>query len=715
MELMIAYVALYSVFAITTATGLFLLRASDQKSRTFALATIAAGLWALLNGIYQQLPGTSSGLTIVANLSYIAAALIATGLVQFSKQFDSKRVKIPMLPSSVVWTGFLVTSVLCLVPGLVVSSIGIDKSIQTTPAIFGFVGYFGIGVLYFFSRIVAALLSSSGVLKQQIVLILIGSAISTLFGLLLNLVLPLTGNYAFVWSGPLFLTVFILFTGYAIVTTKLFDIQLVIKRAAAFSALVGFVVLIYAVAGFTLAGLFGFTPDSNATLFVNILLTLIVSVSIRPLRRWLSVKTDAIFFKQDYNEREVVRDLGIKLNSVIGLDEALEIVMQTLIGVLHLRHSVAYVFPQEGHESDQPVRILPVGYSQTQHLPLGEADGVRAYFTVNPLLVSASEIMNSGGSRSEAILSTVQAKLQSIEAEMIVPLYVDSQLIGLLALSEKQSGDKFSKQDLSLFKSISDQAISSIQKARLYESDQAKNEFVSVASHELITPISAIEGYIDYVLQPQEGKTPLEPRTKEYLDNVKSAVHRLSSQLKDLLDVSRIESGKMAIDYRSVDVGFVVRDTVNQLRFIAQEKKISVEIEVPADIPEIWADSDRTVQVIVNLLSNAIKYNRPEGSVLITGKLRKSDGMVEISVSDTGFGMKAEQMTHLFEKFYRIDSSKTVGIVGTGLGLYITKSIIERMGGTISVKSTENKGTTFTVALPSTKRIQATGLIASVA
>jgi signal transduction histidine kinase len=146
---------------------------------------------------------------------------------------------------------------------------------------------------------------------------------------------------------------------------------------------------------------------------------------------------------------------------------------------------------------------------------------------------------------------------------------------------------------------------------------------------------------------------------------------------------------------------------------VAQEKGITIEVQVPPDIPEVWADSDRTIQVIVNLLSNAIKYNRPNGSVRISGSLRKGDGMIEISVKDTGFGMKPEQMTHLFEKFYRVDSSKTVGIVGTGLGLYITKSIVERMGGQISVKSEENVGTTFTVVLPSTKRAQATGLTVS--
>jgi signal transduction histidine kinase len=708
---MIAYIALYIVAAIAGATSVILIRAGEKTSRSFALATLAAALWALLNGIYQHLPSASALLLPVANLSYVATILIGTALALFSQNFIGKESKGITITPTFLLVGLIVVGVLCLLPGVVIRDIDEKKSIITNPWVFVFAGYFAFTLGVFFVRLVLAFRRSFGIKRQQVLLILTGSALSTLFGLFFNLILPLTGDYGFVWSGPLFLLIFIFFTVYAIVTTQLFDIRLVIKRTFVFSALVSIIVLGYAVIGYITTSLLNLEPNTNEQLVVNIALTMIIAASIRPFRRWLSVKTDSIFFKQDYDERMVVHDLGVQLNAVIGLDEALEIVMQTLIRTLHLRHTVTYVFPQAGHEADQPVRILPVGYAQPQHLPLGEADGVRAYFQVNPLITSVRDITASGGGRSTAVLEAVQAKLTSIEAATIVPLHIDNQSIGLLCLSDKQSGDSLTKQDLNLLKSISDQMISSIQKARLYESDQAKNEFVSVASHELITPISAIEGYIDYVLQPQEGKTPLEARTKEYLDNVKSAVHRLSSQLKDLLDVSRIESGKMTMEYRSVDVGFIVRDTVNQLRFVAQEKGIEVKVEVPADIPEVWADSDRTVQVIVNLLSNAIKYNREKGSVLITGSLRKGDGMIEISVKDTGFGMKAEQMTHLFEKFYRVDSSKTVGIVGTGLGLYITKSIVERMGGQITVKSEEGAGTTFTVTLPSTKRAQATGLI----
>lgn len=675
---MIAYIALYIVAAIAGATSVILIRAGEKTSRSFALATLAAALWALLNGIYQHLPSASSLLLPVANLSYVATILIGTALALFSQNFIGKESKGITITPTFLLVGLIVVGMLCLLPGVVIRDIDEKKSIITNPWVFVFAGYFAFTLGVFFVRLVLAFRRSFGIKRQQVLLILAGSALSTLFGLFFNLILPLTGNYGFVWSGPLFLLIFIFFTVYAIVTTQLFDIRLVIKRTFVFSALVSIIVLGYAIIGYITTSLLNLEPNTNEQLAVNIALTMVIAASIRPFRRWLSVKTDSIFFKQDYDERMVVHDLGVQLNAVIGLDEALEIVMQTLIRTLHLRHTVTYVFPQAGHEADQPVRILPVGYAQPQHLPLGEADGVRAYFQLNPLITSVREITQIGGGRSGAVLESVQAKLQSIEAATVVPLQIEMQSIGLLCL---------------------------------YESDQAKNEFVSVASHELITPISAIEGYIDYVLQPQEGKTPLEARTKEYLDNVKSAVHRLSSQLKDLLDVSRIESGKMTMEYRSVDVGFIVRDTVNQLRFVAQEKGIEVKVEVPADIPEVWADSDRTVQVIVNLLSNAIKYNREKGSVLITGSLRKGDGMIEISVKDTGFGMKAEQMTHLFEKFYRVDSSKTVGIVGTGLGLYITKSIVERMGGQITVKSEEGSGTTFTVTLPSTKRAQATGLI----
>jgi len=276
--------------------------------------------------------------------------------------------------------------------------------------------------------------------------------------------------------------------------------------------------------------------------------------------------------------------------------------------------------------------------------------------------------------------------------------------IGLMLLSAKRSGEAYQPADLSLLEAVGHQAIIAIQRAKLYEGDQMKTQFVSIASHELLTPIAAIEGYLNAIVE--KNKDIMAPKTGEFLGNVNSAIHRLSTLVRDLLSVSRLESGRIDITPQAFDIGHSIKETAAQLEFVAKEKGITLKIEsLPAHLPEAYADPERTTQVLMNLVGNAIKYNRPNGSVTIGVEPTHHSNSLKISIQDTGIGMSHEQMSHLFEKFYRVASQETVGIVGTGLGLYITKSIVERMRGQITVKSVPNKGTTFSFILPVAKTV----------
>lgn len=269
--------------------------------------------------------------------------------------------------------------------------------------------------------------------------------------------------------------------------------------------------------------------------------------------------------------------------------------------------------------------------------------------------------------------------------------------VGLILLSSKLSGEPYNPQDLALLEVVGHQAITTIQRAKLYEGDQMKTQFVSVASHELLTPISAVEGYVGLVLQQHKDK--MEPKTLEFIRNIDSSIRRLSTLVKDLLSVSRLESGRITITATEFDVHTAIRDTLVQLEFVAKDKNIVLREKSGKELPPAFADPERTAQVLMNLVGNAIKYNKDGGTVEI-GASEETPGFITISVSDNGIGMTNEQMSHLFEKFYRVDSSETTGIVGTGLGLYITKSMVERMGGTITVKSGKNQGSTFSFTLP---------------
>lgn len=234
---------------------------------------------------------------------------------------------------------------------------------------------------------------------------------------------------------------------------------------------------------------------------------------------------------------------------------------------------------------------------------------------------------------------------------------------------------------------------------RLKEVDQMKDEFISMASHELRAPITAVRGYLSMILDGSVG--PVSEGAKKILDTVSMSSKRLADLVEDLLEVSRIEQGRMKLTLAPVDVQEVISASITELAISAKEKGLELkEQKWEGDLPKISADKDRMRQIIVNLLSNAIKYTL-SGSVVITTLVK--DGFVEIRTRDTGIGMGAQEREHLFEKFYRVKNDKTAKIIGTGLGLWITKQLIEIQKGSIRVDSIENVGTEIILQFPTYK------------
>ena len=237
---------------------------------------------------------------------------------------------------------------------------------------------------------------------------------------------------------------------------------------------------------------------------------------------------------------------------------------------------------------------------------------------------------------------------------------------------------------------------------RLKEVDQMKDEFISMASHELRAPITAVRGYLSMILDGSVG--PISESSKKILQVVADSSKRLADLVEDLLEVSRIEQGRMKMTLEPVDVQEIISASITELAVSAKEKKLELqEQKWEGELPKISADKDRMRQIVVNLLSNAIKYTL-SGSVAITTLVK--EGFIEIRIRDTGIGMAAQEREHLFEKFYRVKNDKTAKIVGTGLGLWITKQLIEIQKGSIRVDSIENVGTEIILQFPIIKKIK---------
>jgi PAS domain S-box-containing protein len=227
------------------------------------------------------------------------------------------------------------------------------------------------------------------------------------------------------------------------------------------------------------------------------------------------------------------------------------------------------------------------------------------------------------------------------------------------------------------------------------KANRLKSEFLASMSHELRTPINAIVGYAALLLEGMFGTVTDQQR--DPLNRTRAAADHLRALIDDILDLAKIEAGKMVFTLESLALAEVIKETSQQMEQMLRRKSLSYTVDVPADLPNIVSDRTKLKQVLFNLLSNAIKFTNKGGVSVV---VRPHAMGVRLDVNDTGIGIKPEYLSVIWEDFRQVDQSRTREFGGTGLGLSITRKLVERLGGTISVESIVGVGTTFTVMLP---------------
>lgn len=253
-----------------------------------------------------------------------------------------------------------------------------------------------------------------------------------------------------------------------------------------------------------------------------------------------------------------------------------------------------------------------------------------------------------------------------------------------LAVGEDAKGDN-NQQFLTLVYIVQAQSV-----------QQAQTEFVSTVSHELRTPLTSIKGFADTILRAGDRLDASSQR--RYIGIIKDQADRLTRLVEDLLAVSRLESRKMQLTIRAINLEEAVERVCQNLT--EKSKRHQIAVKIPPGLPQVWADADRLEQILTNLVDNAIKYSPSDTTVTVTARaIVQEPELVEFSVNDQGAGISAEYLPQIFNKFSRHDNPLTRQTEGTGLGLYITKSLVLALDGNINVTS-EPGSTTFTVQIP---------------
>lgn len=693
---------LFAASAINILLGLavFLRNPRRLAFRYYLLLAVSVAVWTGSNGLFRVLP--VDALLPMALIAYIGAMQIGMYFAVFNAEFSGIR----LLPDWIVLVIGNAVSVAALFPGVYATSVTSNRSIVTTPGILVFAVVLALGFIYGLAALYMYYRRSLGLARRQVQIMALGMTVAVIMGVVFNLILPVVGNnYDWVFLGPDFTLVYLSALAYAIIRTRLFDIRAVIARTATYFLMILTLGLSF---GLVIIGLtnyiFGPQVSASDASWAYALLAVVAAFVFQPMRRFFERITNKVFYRDHYDSQEVINDFSKILVSERDLNHILKRSLQALGESVHIQYAQLVIFNNERVYRVEHFGPLPKRLMVAPELAL-----------LNKPMVIADDL--SAGERKSLL------EEHGIRISML--LRTSEEFVGYLLLGDKLSGEIYSNQDIKLLEIIGKELAVAILNAKAYaeiqdfninlqarvdhatnrlrvanrhlkELDHAKDEFISMASHQLRTPLTTIKGYLSMMQEGDAG--PLSPAQKDFVDYAFSSSERMVNLISDLLNVSRLSAGRFLIQAKPTDVVKMVEEEVRQLQSHATAKNIDLIFNKPSsEFPIVELDDNKTRQVIMNFIDNAIYYTQ-EGSVRV--ELEHIGDHIRLEVRDSGIGVPKGAQRKLFSKFFRAENAQIVRPDGTGLGLYLAKRVIEDQGGEIIFSSVEGKGSTFGFELP---------------
>ena len=575
-----------------------------------------------------------------------------------------------------------------------------------------------------FWLITASLLRSKGYERQQYVYSLTGLGLSGVISLVIGAIMPALGNDSLSNFTPFTVFLGVGLTSYSIVKHRLFNIRAVVARSATYILSIGTVGVLYGFVAYGTVGEFLTTQVFKTEIGQRVIFTtlaVILAFTFPYIRRFFERVTDRIFYKDRYDPQQLISKIGRVLASEIRLDPLAKHVTKILQDAMHISDVNIIVLgnPENTEDVDEKKKGEVVLYYQAHDEKAHQKYNVQEISTIRLPVVITDEL---GASDEKSMLEhhNIRAALS---------LRTKEEFIGYLLLSDKRSGDIYSDQDIQTLRIIANELAVAIQNARSYQEiqlfnetlrekirqatkdlthankelkalDKAKDEFISMASHQLRTPLTAVRGYTSMVMDGDFGKVSGEQ--KDTLKQSFDAATRMTRLVDDLLNVSRIQSGKFRLERAEVDLNKILPEELGLIETTATAKNVKVTYHAPKDpVPLLMIDEGKTRQCLMNLMDNAIYYSSttPSGGK-VDVYLEADKDNVSFRVVDNGIGVPKDQQAKLFKKFYRAPNAQKTRPDGTGLGLFLVGKVVRDQAGKIIFESTEGKGSTFGFSLP---------------
>ena len=708
---------LYTILYLITTIGIFFvaalvfLRQKNRLNTSFTIFTAFLGLWVLLQFVaqlaHESAPYVSHALF---NLALAFPVFFAVEFYHFVRRYIGK---LPETQQSALrdYVAPVVAALAAFVPGLLYSNVDISYAgivVTATPLYYALIAvvivYAGLGVKDLFRHMYR---NPNREAQYRTRFLLSGVLIAA--AVILGAIFFLPEIILSQLSIPLGVLALVSLFGYAIVKHHLFDIRLIVVRLVAYLLSLLVIAVLYAVLAFgvfaQLLNVEGLTISQEVSFIV---IAMLLAVTFAPLKKFFDRTTRAVFYQDAYDVQQVLDDFGTILVRKMDLHRLVHDALSTLRQALTSDFIVVLILDKEGGVG----RTVGVGKRPHQLTEAFSAIVRRAA----PLI--ATDEIEAQDSRTYEILR--RANISTVAS-----LETSRELIGYVIYGTKVNGRIYSEDDLKFVRIATDALAVAIQNALRFEEisrfnetlqeqirgatgelresnkklkslDEAKDEFISMASHQLRTPLTSVKGYLSMVLEGDAGK--LNPTQHQLLEQAFASSQRMVYLISDFLNVSRLQTGKFTIERTPVILSRIVQQEVDQLKSTAESRNLTLECSVPSSFPVLQMDESKLRQAIMNFLDNAIFYSRPGGTIKID--LVKSAKDVALTVQDQGIGVPPSERHRLFAKFYRATNARTARPDGTGIGLFMAKKVVIAHGGSIIFNSVEGKGSTFGFRLP---------------
>jgi len=566
-------------------------------------------------------------------------------------------------------------------------------------------------VTYGLNKLIGSLKQYGGHKAAQVKYVIFGSIIgfaggATNFFLWYNIPIPPYGN--------VLVALYTIILSYATIVHRFMDVKLALRRSSVFIASIISLIIPAFFIKYALYSLFSF----STTLLDTIILMIALAV-FTPLKKYYYSLANKYFFSSLYDSKEVIEKISDRLSSTLEVKNVYTYVSDILANIFHARSLGILTYDEAKKEY---ILRHAMGLDASLQKKFKADPVLQKDFAdqSNPIIVE--ELRHSAYRKYKNTINL----LTSLGIEILMPLNVKNKSVGLLVLGPKESGDMYNDEDLDVLKVVGAQMAISLENGLLYEEtknfnkklrheidiatadlkeaneklkklDEAKSEFISIASHQLRTPLTAIKGYISMMLEGDFGQLT-EPE-HDSLEKVFDSNERLIKLVENLLNISRIESGRLQFNFEEVQLEEMVGSVMEELSGSAKKKGLIIEYKKPeAELPKVNIDDEKIRQVVMNLIDNAIKYTK-KGNITVS--LRQDGNAIEFCVSDSGMGINPDDLPNLFQKFSRGTGTSLIHTEGTGLGLYVARQMMEAHHGKIWAESQgDGMGSRFCFRLP---------------